>query len=117
VSTVPSIDTPRGKTHVSSRAMTRVVSAVAAETLAVEPSEVSVDLATAQEEGELALTVRVSAGAVATDHDAGDDETPSRTDEAGQRIRSLVGELTGIRIGDVTIDVSKNRLRLPRLGA
>jgi hypothetical protein len=114
VSTVPIIETPRGQTRISSRAMTRVVSAVAAEALGVEPSQVSVDLVTGT--GDIALTVRVPVGTVADEREAGDDGGPSHTDATERRIRSTVNDLTGIRIGDVTVAQNKNRIRLPRLG-
>jgi len=118
VTVVPSIHTPRGRTDITSRAMTRVVSAVAAESLGVRPSQVTVDLADAA--GRLDLTVRtpirvLPLDAVDTAADAGaDDSILARTEHAQHQIRGTVGELTGADIAGVTVRLTSARIRLPR---
>ena len=121
MTSVPSIDTGRGLTQVSSRAMTLLVSAVAAEALGVTPSQVSVDLA--GHDGALDLTVRLLLADLpgrGHDTEAGTDSASdgiqAGADEARLHIRDTVSELTGVRITDVTIRLTKTRLRLPLLG-
>ena len=123
MTSVPSIDTGRGLTQVSSRAMTLLVSAVAAEALGVTPSQVSVDLA--GHDGALDLTVRLLLADLpgggddteaGTDSDSDSDGIQAGADEARLHIRDTVSELTGVRITDVTIRLTKTRLRLPLLG-
>jgi hypothetical protein len=131
---VPGSDTSRGHTQISSRAMTRVVSAVAAEALGVAPGQVSVDLE--ESAGSLDVTVRTplkavpdeagdpadSAGADGTGADStgadstGSDSTETRTGQAQQQVRDTVGELTGVPIGDVTVRLTKPLLHLPGQG-
>jgi predicted transcriptional regulator len=101
VTSVPSIETPRGSTVVSSRAMTRVVSAVAAEALGIDPDAVSVDVT--EDGGSLEIRVTVPANAV-------DD-----AEQTQDHIRSTVEAVTGARITAVTVRASP-RLRLPRWG-
>lgn len=130
---VPGSDTSRGHTQISSRAMTRVVSAVAAEALGVAPGQVSVDLE--ESAGSLDVTVRTplkavpdepgdaadSTGADSTGADStgstGSDSSETRTGQAQQQVRDTVGELTGVPIGDVTVRLTKPLLHLPGQGA
>ena len=115
MTSIPSIDTPRGRTQVTSRAMTLLVSAVAAGALDLTPDRVSVDLTGA--DGALDLTVRVLiADLRSVDESAEADGLQARADEKRQHIRGTVSELSGIRINDVTIRLTKTRLRLPILG-
>ena len=115
MTSIPSIDTPRGRTQVTSRAMTLLVSAVAAGALGLTPDQVSVDLTGA--DGALDLTVRVLiADLRSVDGSAEADALQARADEKRQHIRGTVSELSGVRINDVTIRLTKTRLRLPILG-
>lgn len=118
MTSIPSSDTPRGRTEISSRAITRVVSAVAAEALGVDAGRVSVDLT--ETAGRLDITLRTPDAAVPS-HPADanaetiqDDTVSARTEQAEQDVRVTVGELTGVPIGGVTVQLAKNRLRLPR---
>lgn len=117
MSTTVNTQSARGRTQITARAMTRVVSAVAAESLGVKPSQVRVDLADAS--GRLDLTVRtpirvLPLDAVDTTADAGADESIlARTEHAQQQIRGTVGELTGADIAGVTVRLTSARIRLP----
>jgi hypothetical protein len=118
VSTAVSTQSPRGRTHISTRAMTRLVSAVAAESLGVKPSQVSVNLADSA--GRLDLSVRapirvlpLDAVEAATDG-AEDESILARSEQAQQHIRGTVGELTGADIAGVTVRLTSARIRLPR---
>lgn len=110
--------TPRGRTEITSRALTRVVSAVAADALGVKPGQVSVDLADTA--GRLHLSVRtpirvLPLDAVDTEADAdGADSVLARTEQAQQQIRHSVGDLTGADIAEVTVQLTSARIRLPR---
>ena len=71
----PAAPESRGRTHISTRALTRVVTAVAADALGVRLGQVSVDMA--DDAGWLDLTVRVPLRAVPLERivavsDAGD---------------------------------------------
>ena len=117
MTSIPSIDTPRGRTQVTSRAMTLLVSAVAAGALGLTPDQASVDLTGA--DGALDLTVRVLIAdlrSVDEGAEADGDDLQARADEKRQHIRGTVSELSGIQINDVTIRLTKTRLRLPILG-
>ncbi|MGY4858851.1 hypothetical protein [Cryobacterium sp. AP23] len=116
---VPGSDTSRGHTQISSRAMTRVVSAVAAEALGVTTGQVSVDLE--ESAGSLDVTVRAPLKAVPDEpgdaaDTAGNDTTETRTEQAEQQVRDSVGELTGVPLGGVTVRLTKPLLRLPGQG-
>ncbi|ANP74683.1 hypothetical protein [Cryobacterium arcticum] len=109
----------RGSTRITTRAMTRVVSAVAADALGVRPSQVSVRLADA--DGGLDLTVRAPIRVVPL-HDSPLDtaaETPAdgtildRTDRAQRRIRGTVADLTGAQIAGVVVRLTGARIRRP----
>ena len=121
MTSVPRIDTPRGHTEVSTKAMTRLVSAVAAEALGVTPGQVTVDHADA--DGALDVTVRVPIRALpgepgrpgADTTDAGD-AVQARADRTQQHIRGTVTALTGTPINEVTVRLTTPRLRLPLLG-
>jgi hypothetical protein len=150
VTSVPSIETPRGHTRVSSRAVSRVVSALAAEALGVAARQVTVDLA--ENGGALDITVRVpvrvlpgqedrtdahgsdaqgsepqgseAQGSAAQGSEAqgseaqgsDDDKLQARATQAEEHIRSTTGELTGARVNDVSVGLTKSRIRLPGLG-
>jgi hypothetical protein len=95
--------------------MTLLVSAVAAGALGLTPDQVSVDLTGA--DGALDLTVRVLiADLRSVDESTEADDLQARADEKRQHIRGTVSELSGIQINDVTIRLTKTRLRLPILG-
>ena len=120
MTSVPSKETPRGRTRISSRAMSRVVSAVAAEALGVKPGQVSVDLTAAAES--LDLKVRAPLSLLRQD-DAGTTKRTSEDEGIGAlveqtqlHIRGTVSELTGTPIGDVSVRLTKARIRLPSLG-
>ena len=108
--------TPLGRTRVTARAMTRVVSAVAAESLGVKPGQVSVDLADAA--GRLDLTVRTPIRVLPRDHLEGaapaDGTALDRTERAQHDIRGTVAALTGADIAGVTVRLTGARLRLPK---
>ena len=112
---VAEIPARRGSTRITKRAMTRVVSAVAAEALGVRPSQVSVDLADA--DGQLDLTVRAPIRVLPlglTPADAPDDGTIlHRTERAQQEIRGTVADLTGAQIAGVVVRLTGARIRLP----
>jgi hypothetical protein len=135
VTSVPSIETPRGYTRVSSRAMSRVVSALAAEALGVAAPQVTVDLA--ENGGALDITVRVPVRALPGQDDRAevqgsegqggaaqggaaqsseDDNLQARASQSEEHIRSTTGELTGARVNDVSVRLTKSRIRLPGLG-
>lgn len=111
---VPALETPRGRTQVSSRAMTRLVAFVAAEALGITPDDVSVNLAASS--GALSLTVKVLLGALADGQESGNDDTDTVTADAEERIRGTVTGLTGAQVADVRVRLTKTRLRLPTLG-
>jgi hypothetical protein len=130
VTSVPSIETPRGYTRVSSRAMSRVVSALAAEALGVAAPQVTVDLA--ENGGALDITVRVPVRALPGEDDRAevqgsegqgsevqgseDANLQARASQSEEHIRSTTGELTGARVNDVSVRLTKSRIRLPGLG-
>jgi hypothetical protein len=136
VSTVLDISTARGRTQIGSRAVTQVVSAVAAEALGVRRRQVSVDLVDTA--GVIDVTVRASRRALpgakadagfdaaadttvhAADESADDSDQAlsdqARTEHTRTQVRSTGGRLTGIRVGDVTVRLTSHRLHLPRLG-
>jgi len=104
---------PRGRTRVTARAMTRVVSAVAAESLGVKPSQVSVDLADAA--GRLDLTVRTPIRVLPLDQVETaapvDGTILDRTERAQHDIRGTVAALTGADIAGVTVRLTGARIR------
>lgn len=114
MTSVPSIETPRGRTEISSRAMTRLVSAVAAEALGVQPSQVSVDLDDA--DGGLDLTVRAPLRERPEAPAGGGEDDPSGSPQTREYIRRTVSELSGGRINEVSIRRTRPLLRLPRRG-
>ena len=109
----------RGSTRITTRAMTRVVSAVAADALGVRPSQVSVRLADA--ESGLDLTVRAPIRVVSLDDSshATAADTPAdgtildRTDRAQHKIRGTVADLTGADIAGVVVRLTGARIRRP----
>jgi hypothetical protein len=114
VTAVPTLETPRGRTQVSSRAMTRLVAVVAAETLGIAPDGISVDLAASRDA--LSLTVKVPLGALADGQESGNDGTDAVAAAAEERIRDTVTVLTGTQIADVQVRATTPHLRLPTLG-
>ena len=105
----------RGSTRITTRAMTRVVSAVAADALGVRPSQVSVRLA--DSDGGLDLTVRAPIRVVPLDDStldaAADGTILDRTDRAQHQIRGTVADLTGAEIAGVVVRLTGARIRRP----
>lgn len=109
----------RGSTRITTRAMTRVVSAVAADALGVRPSQVSVRLA--DSDGGLDLTVRAPIRVVPLDDSTLDAAADSpadgtildRTDRAQHQIRGTVADLTGAEIAGVVVRLTGARIRRP----
>ncbi|WP_120338619.1 hypothetical protein [Cryobacterium soli] len=109
----------RGSTRITARAMTRVVSAVAADALGVRPSQVSVRLADA--DGGLDLTVRAPIRVLPLDDSTLDAAADSpadgtildRTDRAQHQIRGTVADLTGAEIAGVVVRLTGARIRRP----
>ena len=97
--------TPRGTTRIVARAMTRVVSAVAADVLGVRPNQVRVDLADAA--GRLDLTVRTPLRLLPLDRGqtdaSADDDALDRAERAQHDIRGTVATLTGADVAGVTV--------------
>lgn len=106
----------RGRTLVTARAMTRVVSAVAAESLGVKPSQVSVDLADAA--GRLDLTVRTPRRVLPLDQvetvAPADGAVLDLTERAQRDIRGSVATLTGADIAGVTVRLTGAKIRWPK---
>nr|RZI37291.1 hypothetical protein BJQ95_00281 [Cryobacterium sp. SO1] len=105
----------RGRTRVTARAMTRVVSAVAAESLGVKPSQVSVDLADVG--GRLDLTVRTPLRVLPPDQVGtapADGAVLDRTERAQHDIRGTVATLTGADIAGVTVRLTGAKIRWPK---
>jgi hypothetical protein len=105
--------------------MSRVVSALAAEALGVAAPQVTVDLA--ENGGALDITVRVPVRALPGEEDrtevqgsevqgSEDDNLQARATQSEEHIRSTTGELTGARVNDVSVRLTKSRIRLPGLG-
>jgi len=107
---------PHGTNRITARAMTRLVSAVAADALGVRPSQVRVDLADAA--GRLDLTVRTPIRVLPRDHLEGaapaNGTALDRTERAQHDIRGTVAALTGADIAGVTVRLTGARLRLPK---
>ncbi|NQX26663.1 hypothetical protein HQQ81_04770 [Microbacteriaceae bacterium VKM Ac-2854] len=100
---------PRGRTTISSRALDRVATVVAAEALGVDSGQVSVDLT--DHVGDLAIAVRspiripplrrIQADPSALERSGG--TLLERAALAQEHIGRRVGELTGSIIGQVTV--------------
>jgi len=107
---------PHGTNRITARAMTRLVSAVAADALGVRPSQVRVDLADAA--GRLDLTVRTPIRLLPLDRDEtdapADSTTLDRTERAQRDIRGTVATLTGADIAGVTVRLTGARGRPPK---
>jgi hypothetical protein len=119
VTSIPSTETPRGRTQVSTRAMSRVVAAVAAEALGIEPGDVTVDFT--EDGGSLEITLNVYGRALPSESARSDGEVDgdallARAEQSTDQIRSTLGEVTGARIAAVNVRLTKTRLHLPRLG-
>ncbi|ASD23706.1 hypothetical protein B7495_17535 [Cryobacterium sp. LW097] len=106
--------TPHGANRITARAMTRLVSAVAADALAVQPSQVKVDVADAA--GRLDLTVRTPLRLLPLDRgetDTSVDDALDRTERAQHDIRGTVATLTGADIAGVTVRLTGAGSRPP----
>lgn len=107
---------PHGTNRITARAMTRLVSAVAADALGVRPSQVRVDLADAA--GRLDLAVRTPIRLLPLDRDEtaapADGTTLDRTERAQHDIRGTVATLTGADIAGVTVRLTGARGRQPK---
>lgn len=105
----PAAEPPRGRTRVTSRALSRVVSAVTAEALGVRAKHVGVELR--DERGVLAVSVSTHLPLMALRRARGDDgflersggSLLDRSERAQQVLRDRVATLTGSTVGPVTI--------------
>lgn len=101
-----------GRTRITTKALSRVVSAVTAEALGVDAGHVGVDLA--DREGALALTVNTPIRVVSLERVQAEKSVVQRaggsimdrTTRAQEIIRDRVGALTGSAIGRVTVRVT-----------
>lgn len=119
MSSILDLDTTRGHTRIGNRAVSQVMSAIAAEALGVRRRQVSIALTDTA--GVVDVTVRAprralpgAAADTGTDASTGDDEL-ARTEHTQERVRSAGGELTGIHVGAVTVRLT-HRLPLPHPG-
>ncbi len=111
---------PGGRTRITTRALARVVAAIAAETLGVDLGAVDVGLD--DDHGLLVLTVSAPIRAASLTRVAQDPAVVERTGgpllaraTAAQRtIGERVAAMTGARIGRVTLRLSGTRIRLER---
>ncbi|TFB99583.1 hypothetical protein E3O42_13620 [Cryobacterium adonitolivorans] len=107
---------PLGATHITARAMTGLVSAVAAGALGVRPSQVRVDLGDTA--GRLNLTVRAPLRLLPLDQaETGapaDNTAQDRTERAQHDIRGTVATLSGADIAGVTVRLTGARSRPPK---
>lgn len=102
----------RGRTRITTRALSRVVSAVTADTLHVQADHVAVTLA--DDKGQLVLTVSTPINIVALPRVTKDPSVVIRTGgtilhrahAAQQQIRARVSELTGSRIDRVSVHLT-----------
>lgn len=101
--------TRRGRTRITSRALTRIVAAVTADTLQVNADHVTVDIT--DDKGKLSLSVRTPIKIVALSRITHDLSVLTRTGgtvleratAAQGHIRTRVGDLTGSRISRVFV--------------
>ena len=106
-----------GRTTVSARALNRLVCAVAADALGVDPSAVSA--AITDDQGSLALTVSAPIRVVALTRVNRDPSVVTRTggtileraEHARQHIHYRVGELTGSTLSRVTVRLTGADIR------
>lgn len=109
--------TSRGRTRITSRALNRLVSAVSADLLGVDPGAVGVDLD--DDNGELVLGVRTAIRVVSLDRVSNDGTVVGRSggtvldraSAAQEHIRNRVNELTGYRISRVDIRLTSADIR------
>ncbi|TFD47818.1 hypothetical protein E3T55_14790 [Cryobacterium frigoriphilum] len=100
----------RGRTHITSRALTRLIRVLSAEALTVSADQVTVGLTDAA--GRLAVHVRAPIGitslsATRSWPDPHSDGTVlQRTERARQHIRLETGRLTGTDVAHVIVQVS-----------
>ncbi|MEF2978991.1 hypothetical protein [Subtercola sp. YIM 133946] len=107
----------RGRTQVTARALTRVVTALAATALDVAPSRVSVSLS--DHDGALAVSISSPIRVVSLNQIGGDDNAVLRSGgtvlERAERAQSVVREqaqyLTGSSIHSVTIRLNGAEIR------
>ncbi|MEY9950678.1 putative alkaline shock family protein YloU [Leifsonia sp. EB34] len=103
---------PHGRTRVTSRALDRIVTAVTADALDVDPQHVRVELADSA--GALALHVSTPIGVVALPRITADPGVVARTGgnvlqrarNAQEQIRTSVAELTGSEIATVVVHLT-----------
>lgn len=99
---------PRGRTRITTRALTRLISAVSAEALAVTAAEVTVELTDAA--GRLAVHVRsaIRIGSLTGGNTAGHrgPTVLDRAERAQEHIRRETGRLTGTDVAHVTVQLS-----------
>lgn len=110
----PAADPPRGRTRVTSRALSRIVSAVAAEALGVPTAHLSVDLQ--DERGMLGVSISTHTPMIALRRVRGDggfrgDSLLERSESAQQLLRDRVRVLTGSQVDRVTIRFTGARTR------
>lgn len=91
-------DEPRGRTRISTRAITRVVSAVAATTLGVRADQVTVSVKDTA--GALNVTLRVALRGPTADRAAPDADW---TERVQHEILRTAADLTGVEIAGVTV--------------
>ncbi|TIH33585.1 hypothetical protein D4765_14710 [Subtercola vilae] len=117
---VPAQTDADGRTRITSRALNRVVTAVAADALGVEVRSVSVDLA--DEAGQLVVTVRSPLRVVSLTRVQDDLSLVARTSgtileraaAAQQQIRRQAADLTGSEIARVVIRLTGVDIRTER---
>lgn len=107
----------KGRTTVSTRALNRLVCAVAADALGVDPSAVGAEIT--DDQGNLALTVSAPIRVVALTRVHRDPSVVTRTggtileraEHARQHIHYRVGELTGSTLSRVTVRLTGADIR------
>jgi len=110
------VATTRGRTRITERAMSRLVSAVTADTLGVRPDQVTVDLADASGRLDLSMQAPIRVRPL----ERGDGPAPmegtilDRTERAQHDIRNIVTELTGAQISGVTVRLTGAHIRVPK---
>lgn len=99
--------TAAGRTRVTTRALTRVVSAITADTLDVDAGRVRVDLD--DHDGHLAVTVHSPVGipALSTLDDHGPDRTLlDRSADTQHALNDRIPAMTGYEVGRVTVHLT-----------
>ncbi len=109
---------PLGRTRITSRALSRIVTAVASDTFGIDTGDVNVELG--DDRGLLALTISAPIRVVSLTRVQHDTTAVERTGgplveraaRAQQTIAERVTALTGSRIGHVTIRLTGTRIRI-----